>query len=148
MKIITEGISDKETRNLCRDALLFYAKELLGPRLYKNITVTVSFEDLPNKFNALCNWVDDNHVCREFFISVNKKLNKKTLLITLSHEMIHIKQFARGELKDYLREDKVRWHGQVFCLKETDYWSSPWEKEAYENDSILYEKYKLYKKNK
>lgn len=148
MKIITEGISDKETRNLCRDALSFYAKELLGPRLYKNITVTVSFESLPNKFNALCNWVDDNHTCREFHISVNKNLNKKTLLITLSHEMIHIKQFARGELKDYLRSDKVKWHGQVFCLNETEYWSSPWEKEAYENDSILYEKYKLSKKKK
>lgn len=148
MRIRTEGIPDSETRKLCKEALKFYGKELLGPRLYKNIKIHLVFEDLPNKFNAMCNWTDDNHTCREFLISVNKKLNRKTLLITLSHEMIHVKQFAKRELKDYLCSDKVKWKGEVFCLKETEYWSSPWEKEAYENDSVLYQKFKQFQKEK
>lgn len=148
MRITTEGIPDKETRKLCKEALKFYGLELLGPRLYKNITIHLAFEDLPYKFNAMCNWTDDNHTCREFLISVNKTLNKKTMLIALSHEMIHVKQFARRELKDYLCADKVKWKGQVYCLKEVEYWSAPWEKEAYENDTVLYKKFKQYQKMK
>lgn len=148
MRIITEGIEDKETRKLCKEALKFYGKELLGPRLYKNITLELLFEELPNKINALCNWTDDNHTCREFVVSLNNKLNKKTMLIALAHEMVHIKQFARGELKDYMRSDKVKWKGQVFCLSEVEYWSCPWEKEAYENDVVLYKKFKQYYKEK
>lgn len=142
MQIRTKGIPDNVSRSLCKESLRFYANELLGKRLAKNIKVYLVFEKLPNIINALCQWEDDNHQCRSFIIIVNQNLNKKTMLISLAHEMVHVKQYARGELKDYLRSNNVRWKNRVFCLDKIEYWSSPWEKEAYKNDKLLYEKFK------
>jgi hypothetical protein len=146
MQIRTKGIPDNVSKAICKDSLRFYGQELLGRRLYKNIKLFVVFEKLPNPINALCQWSDDNHKCREFTIIVNKKLNKKTTLIALAHEMVHVKQYAKGELKDYLRNDKVKWCGKVYCFSKIKYWSSPWEKEAYKKDILLYEQYKQSKK--
>lgn len=142
MRIRTRGIPNSITRSLCKESVKFYANELLGTRLAKNVSVTLIFEDLPTIVNALCQWEDDNHKCRSFIVILNKKMNKKTTLIALAHEMVHIKQYARGELKDYLRNNNVKWRGKVFCLDKVEYWSSPWEKEAYKKDKLLYEKFK------
>ena len=70
------------------------------------------------------------------------KLNKKQTLISLAHEMVHVKQFARGELKDYLRIDAVKWKNKTYNLSKVKYWSCPWEKEAHKKDKILYESFK------
>lgn len=142
MQIRTKGIPDNVSRSLCKEAIRFYGKELLGKRLAKNIKIFLVFEDLPHIVNALCQWDDDNHLCRSFIIILNKKMNKKTTFIALAHEMVHVKQYARGELKDYLRSDKVKWRNKVFRLDRVEYWSSPWEVEAYKKDKILYEKFK------
>ena len=146
MQIRTKGIPDNVSKAICKDSVRFYGKQLFSTRLYKNIKVLLVFDKLPNPINALCHWSDDNHICREFVIIVNKKLNKKTTLIALAHEMVHVKQFAKRELKDYLRTDKVRWKNKIFSLDKVKYWSCPWEKEAYKNDGILYEMYKQSKK--
>lgn len=142
MKISTRGIPDNVTRSLCKESLSFYGEQLLGSRLSKNIKILLVFEKLPNMFNAMCQWEDDNHRCRNFVIIVNKNLNKKTILISLAHEMVHVKQYARGELKDYLRNNTVKWKNRKFNLQTVKYWSSPWEKEAYKKDKILYEAFK------
>jgi len=142
MQIRTRGIPDNVSRSLCKEAIRFYGEELLGKRLSKNIEILLVFEKPPNIFNAMCNWQDDNHKCRSFVIVVNKNLNKKTSLIALAHEMVHVKQYARGELKDYLRTEKVKWKKRTFMLDKVEYWSSPWEKEAYKKDQILYEAFK------
>ena len=43
---------------------------------------------------------------------------------TLAHELVHVKQFARGELTENLQYWKGKDHS------ETEYWDQPWEKEA------------------
>jgi hypothetical protein len=43
---------------------------------------------------------------------------------TLAHELVHVKQFARGELNEQLTHWKGRDHS------DTEYWDQPWEKEA------------------
>ena len=62
-------------------------------------------------------------------------INNRTFLIdvclfgnwlsNLAHEMVHVKQFARGELN--LGMDK--WKSRKDC-GDIEYWSQPWEKEA------------------
>lgn len=146
MIIHIKGMPNNVSKEICKESVKFYGEQLLSKRLNNNIRVFVVFEKLPNPINAFCQWTDDNHVCREFLITVNKKLNKKTTLIALAHEMVHVKQFAKKELKDYLRSEKVRWKGKIFHLEKIKYWSCPWEKEAYKKDKILYEKYKQSKK--
>jgi hypothetical protein len=146
MQIRTKGKPDNVSRSLCKEALIFFGEELLGRRLSKNIKIYLVFEELPSIINALCQWDDDNHICRSFTIIVNKKLNRKTTFISLAHEMVHVKQYARKELKDYARSNKVKWKKRVFMLDKVEYWSSPWEKEAYKKDKILYEAFKQRRK--
>jgi len=43
---------------------------------------------------------------------------------TLAHELVHVKQFARGELTHNLQY----WKGKD--CSDTDYWKQPWEIEA------------------
>lgn len=142
MRIRTRGIPNSITRSLCKESVKYYANELLGSRLAKNVSFTIIFEDLPTIVNAFCQREDDNHKFRSFIVVLNKKMNKKTTLIALAHEMVHIKQFARGELRDYLRNNNVKWRGKVLCLDKVKYRSSPWEKEARKKDKLLYEKFK------
>jgi len=46
-------------------------------------------------------------------------------LSTLAHEMVHVKQFAKGELDPML----TSWKSNKYC-SNIDYWDQPWEKEA------------------
>ena len=62
-------------------------------------------------------------------------------LIALAHEMIHVKQYARGELKDYLRVNKSKWKGEIIDPQEVDYWDQPWEIEAHGREKELYYKF-------
>lgn len=55
--------------------------------------------------------------------------------ITLAHEMVHVKQLARGTLKTV---NGVRyWRGQRYS-KRTKYMNSPWELEAFAKQEILF----------
>lgn len=58
---------------------------------------------------------------------------------TLAHEMVHLKQFALGELRMMSRCNK--WHGKVWSQKADeldDYYDSPWEIEAFGREEGLY----------
>mgnify|MGYP001210788531 FL=1 len=55
------------------------------------------------------------------------KLRK--LLLTIAHEMVHVKQYARGELYQGTRIAKHRWQGK-WISNNLDYWDQPWEIEA------------------
>jgi hypothetical protein len=52
-----------------------------------------------------------------------------TLIRTLAHEMIHIKQFSRGELRMLYSGYCARWKGKNYP-DNTDYEECPWEIEA------------------
>ena len=58
------------------------------------------------------------------------------ILIWLAHEMVHLKQFVRGELFDY-ETGRVQWKSRSFGRVHYD--DAPWEKEAYRLEGELYE---------
>ena len=60
------------------------------------------------------------------------------ILTWLAHEMVHLKQFVRGELFDY-ETGRVQWKTKSFGRIHYD--DSPWEKEAYRLESPLYEEF-------
>jgi hypothetical protein len=66
----------------------------------------------------------------------------------LSHELIHLKQYYRNEIK-IINEGKTPiWKGDTIDVNGYTYENRPWEKEAYGNQYKLSEKMKtlLYKK--
>ena len=135
-----KNISLKE----CKQAIKYYGRQLLGNRLYNALEVTVEFssKELSKNIYGYCDWVDTNHLGREFHLIIRPTRSKKGTLIVLAHEMIHVKQYAKGELKDYLRLNSVKWKGKVYDDEKIDYWDHPWEKEAHEKEQVLYDMFK------
>jgi len=80
-------------------------------------------------------WQNDTHL---FNIRLESDLNRKDILTTLAHEMVHVKQFSRRELCFGCGKDK--WFGKVYPLS-TPYSQQPWEKEANRLEKTLYKSY-------
>jgi len=145
--IRTSGKPSKAHIKLCKNAVKFFGRKLLGDTLYHRVSLKLIFENFNNnKEYAYCEWEYDNHRSKDFIITVNKDLNKKQTLLAIAHEMVHVKQYAKGELKDYLRADKTRWKSEVHDLKKIDYWDQPWEIEAHGREKGLYYKFLKYEK--
>ena len=125
-----------------RSAVKWYADKLMGKRLARNITCRFEFiqdYESDSGTTATCIWEDDNVRPREFLIELDASLDPATILQNLAHEMVHVKQWARGELKDVLREYSLcKWKGTVIDTDKIDYYDSPWEIEAFGREYGLY----------
>lgn len=136
MQIRLFNVPTKFKAEEIRSALNFFAESLMHKNLCRNINLRVCFgEDLENTTV----WEDDNNRPREFTITVNSRVGYRTTLLTLAHEMVHVKQYATGELRDALRGPTLhRWHNKPYDAKVVDYWDHPWEIEAYGREYGLY----------
>lgn len=59
-------------------------------------------------------------------------LKDNALFETLAHEMIHVKQYARGQFR--IDRNKTIWLGKPLKLK---YYQQPWEIEAMSKEKVL-----------
>lgn len=151
MHIKTIGKPLHVSLSLSKKAVIFYGKYLIGNgKLYNNLKLTIQFEKMSSMSDdyAYCDWVDDNNLRREFVIGIDRSLNKKETMLALAHEMVHLKQYARGEMKDIHHPVRmVKWQGERYLYEEMDYWECPWEIEAYGREKGLYLKFLNYLKD-
>ena len=56
---------------------------------------------------------------------------------TIAHEMVHVKQYSKGELIDMSRSGQTKWQN-VPVNKQTNYWDQPWEIEAHGKELGLF----------
>lgn len=68
---------------------------------------------------------------------VRKGLTLDEMMHNLAHELVHAKQYLKGELSPY----KHMWKGKDYS--ECSYLTLPWEQEAYEKEEDLYRLYWL-----
>lgn len=81
---------------------------------------------------ADCIWGDERVNPRDFEIRIDSSMNMYAIIRALAHEMVHVKQYALGELMDGPSYLKVRWLGKwIKTQNENNYWDRPWEIEAY-----------------
>ena len=59
-------------------------------------------------------------------IEINSKLSGVNILQTLAHEIVHVKQYIRGETDECLSH----WKGIKVDTDRIEYFSYPWEIEA------------------
>lgn len=148
MHIKTIGKPSNVSMSIVKKAANFYGKYLIGGgKLFNNIKLTIQFEKIEGNEGdyAYCDWTDDNHCRREFLIGIDRSLTKKETLLALAHEMVHLKQYAKGEMKDIWRPVRmVKWQGERYLHEEMDYWECPWEIEAYGREKGLYFKFLTY----
>ena len=127
MLITVEGYR-RHNKKLFRSlgcAAEFYGEVLLGKRMAKNILVEIKLtKDLKQKEQAYgyCHITDDNlNRPREFMIELDTSMKHPfdQILTWLAHEMVHLKQFVRGELFDYAT-GRVQWKTRSFGRLDHD----------------------------
>jgi hypothetical protein len=123
-----------------RRAVEFYAERLgMTQRLRDKITLFITIEHEPFGFAGLCTWHDEPCRPKEFTLQVFSQGIHETLS-TLAHEMVHVKQYATGQLRDLMsKNDMVVWQGVRKTLADdtADYASQPWEAEAFSREASL-----------
>jgi hypothetical protein len=149
MKLIIRAkgatLTPKE-RKILEMATHFYASRLMTERLSDSLEIDI---------NVIQNFYTKNKILGEAFpkndcigmpskkqFVINLEWNKlgKRVLQSLAHEMVHVKQYAKGELKFHERGNMVTFQREQYHGDE--YWESLWEIEAYGREVGLYQKFK------
>lgn len=68
-------------------------------------------------------------------VVLKPKRNRLELGVTLAHELVHVRQLAKGILKITPRGKK--WRGK-FYSRRTPYLDQPWEQEAFARQEIIF----------
>ena len=118
-EVIVVGGKKKE-RELAEEVVAWSIKKLM-PRM-KTLDITVSFENIDAY--GYCMEEDTN---RQFTLTIQKGMSFFDMVSTIVHEMIHVKQYARRELRNV--NGRTMWKKKDHS--NTDYFDAPWEKEAY-----------------
>jgi hypothetical protein len=93
---------------------------------YAGITICANGEDWKNDIGYL-----------NIKVYLDARQPKSLQRIVLAHEMIHVKQYAKGELV-VTNQREVMWKGQKYSSHNAEHNDPrPWEREAYRNDIRL-----------
>lgn len=131
----TNGLSKRSTKYICNQI----SDMLLSSRLSKNIYVQIQYMRLEEGTWGYCSPVDfESRQHREFEILIDSEISKEKQLKTLVHELVHLKQFAKGEFKQY-EGYNYRWLGKKISISSEDYDTLPWEIEAISSEKTLCE---------
>jgi len=57
---------------------------------------------------------------------------------SIAHEMVHLKQYATGEMYDTNDPNIVQWKKKSIDLMKWHYWDRPWEIEAHGKELGLF----------
>jgi hypothetical protein len=139
MKVYCRG-GTKEQKRLAKDVTRSCAEKLMTKRLSDSLMVTILFVPDMGDLEGDCGYEDyESPRPKEYTIRVGNKSKKIiTQLRTICHEMVHVKQYARGEMKELWKPARyTRYQGKVYPEK-MDYWDTPWEVEAFGREVGLY----------
>lgn len=112
------------------EATVAWCIKKMMPRL-RTLDIEVRIKDL-KKAMGYCMEGDSN---RQFELEIKKGMNLYNLIITVCHEMVHVKQYAKGELR-YKSSGARQWKANIISNK-TEYMDLPWEKEAFKMERDL-----------
>ena len=120
----------KRQRDYARSMVNYCIKKLM-PRM-NTLEIEVKLTKLKGDANGYCLRETD----RTYFIEADPTIGQRAMLETVAHEMVHVKQYARREMTDYVHSNGVASKAKYWKWKDrmvsdaTDYWDLPWEIEA------------------
>jgi hypothetical protein len=127
MNYIEVSGGNRAERDIVEHAVHWCASKMM-PRM-RTLDIEVKIKKLDDAYGyCLC---DDK---RTFQIDIKKGLTLYELITTVCHEMIHVKQYATGELKEV--EYGAKWKGRRFS-DDIAYSKLPWEKQAFKLEKEL-----------
>jgi predicted nucleotidyltransferase component of viral defense system len=131
--ILTGNISKKQLK-----AIHWFAQQLFSTQLSQHLHIKVSYKKVDTHWGLTI--IDDYNqrgYPRHFTLEVNRSLSEHEKLMTLAHEMVHVRQYAKMELN----EEMNRWHGEYVNTDLIPYHEQPWEIEAYDLGDRLFKQY-------
>jgi len=142
MLITVSGAKDMHLTKLLKLAAQSFADKLLSSQLEKNISIKINIKE---KLDAggYCDFIEEGLPCpRNFVIDIQRTKKKIHMFSVLAHEMVHLKQMAKGEMKDRYKKTKyvTVWRGETY-EDDVHYWDQPWEIEAYGLENSLVAKF-------
>lgn len=129
--IITFQRGSKHKRNQVKSLTKFIANKLM-PRMAKKLFIEFEFVTGLHKREDIFGDIsiyEDDVAPRDFLIRLDAGILEFELLKTVAHEMIHVKQISRQELKELVRTPYFRFHNKYYP-KTISYFDRPWEIEA------------------
>lgn len=141
MRITIKG-GTEEQRLHARQFCKFFASKFFTKDLSNAIILKIDHRPGGSLVSDLadCVWTDDEDPPRKFHIQIY--VPEETFLVnylrTLAHEMVHLKQFAKRELRQLpsTKNEVCKWLGKRYQW-EMHYWDRPWEIEAYGREKGL-----------
>lgn len=123
LKQVEQCLQYLDIRENVRLAVIFPATM---PKNYAGVTICVNGGDLKKGIGYL--------IVRVYLDARQPKFLQR---IVLAHEMIHVKQYAKGELIVNSKKE-IMWKGQKYFSHDADDGDThPWEREAHRNDARL-----------
>lgn len=148
---ITKGI-DRKKVDLIYSCVDFFGKLLIHGNSRRIINITVNElarKDKQDGFLGFAEWDIDYIRPRDFIISVHSRRSKALVIETIAHEMVHVKQFVKGDMKhrDWPCNKTslvVLWKNEHIDLDKVPYHELPWEIEAAKLEKVLADEYRKY----
>jgi len=143
MRLFIRGC-DAETKIKTRLSVRWYLDHLLSKRIQSKLSISIFYSDTlfkKQKIEGECIWNDeiDTRRPKKFTINLDNKIKLRNKLIALAHELVHLKQWTRGEMYEYVRDaNRYKWQDTVLDIKGLDYYDLPWEVEAHGREIGMY----------
>jgi hypothetical protein len=117
-----------------KESVIFLAKQLkikknnfnLTVKLHKGVRKELGAQGVAYK-------MDD----REYVVVIDTSLSTEQVIRVLSHEMVHVKQFVRGQYRTELKRGKMLHYWQGKRYSYDNYYGAPWEIDAASKEGLL-----------
>lgn len=135
--VLSRFISSAQIKKLKIKILIAYPFELEDPEDGKDLKQIKAWVSQTKKetFEIVINAQEMNKKAKKI------RIRLKNIFMDLAHELVHVKQYLNGEMKDY-SDGSVRFMGKKYSSFEMDdqlYFDFPGEIEAYGREVGLYE---------
>ena len=134
IKILAHGNTNPDKVIMVEKTVKFYAKYLnITGFKYKVYVCLAPKLRQKDGNNGICSRTGD----KEISIAVDSALALPQMLMTLAHEMVHAKQYVRGQYRGEIsRNGKAKriWLGKQYTVT---YLKRPWELEAFRREGEL-----------
>ena len=133
MLIKVYGSKSPRLKALIRDAVEYAGQKLMSKRVLDTIELSIKMKDGLDENVAEVEWLEDNVKPRTFEICIDRSQSEMLQVICVMHEMVHVKQYAIGELIQSLKDcKKNKWKKTEWIDdSKVTYYDLPWEIEAH-----------------
>ena len=87
-----------------------------------------------NEDSGYCEPAGEN----KYKLTIANNQGLRDFIMTVAHEMVHIKQWAKNEMYEYTTPGKVRFMKTKYDMNDLNYWDYPWEIEAFGKQQGLF----------